>query len=74
LGKNVPEKVVDKHLAMWYYFNCALDERFLYLNNWIAEGRFNLTHNVFFGEFDPGSGLTLAVCFMHASRTNHFGD
>jgi hypothetical protein len=22
-----------------------------------------------FGEFDPGSGLTLAACLMHASRT-----
>ncbi len=23
-----------------------------------------------FGEFDPGSGLTLAVCLTHASRTD----
>ena len=22
----------------------------------------------FFGEFDPGSGLTLAACLIHASR------
>ena len=27
-----------------------------------------------FGEFDPGSGRTLAACLTHASRTvNHFG-
>ena len=24
---------------------------------------------VFFGEFDPGSGRTLAACLTHASRT-----
>ena len=24
---------------------------------------------VFYGEFDPGSGLTLAACLTHASRT-----
>ena len=29
----------------------------------------------FIGEFDPGSGRTLAACLTHASRTeNHFGD
>ena len=26
------------------------------------------TKNKFFGEFDPGSGLTLAACLIHASR------
>jgi hypothetical protein len=25
----------------------------------------------FFGEFDPGSGRTLAACLTHASRTDH---
>jgi hypothetical protein len=25
--------------------------------------------NIFYGEFDPGSGLTLAACLTHASRT-----
>ena len=35
-----------------------------HLNNWIVEG------NVSFVEFDPGSGRTLAVRLMHASRTN----
>ena len=26
----------------------------------------------FFGEFDPGSGRTLAACLTHASRTGGF--
>ena len=26
----------------------------------------------FFGEFDPGSGRTLAACLTHASRTDHW--
>ena len=26
------------------------------------------TKDKFFGEFDPGSGLTLAACLIHASR------
>ena len=25
--------------------------------------------NIFYGEFDPGSGRTLAACLTHASRT-----
>ena len=25
----------------------------------------------FLGEFDPGSGRTLAACLIHASRANH---
>jgi hypothetical protein len=32
---------VDNIFGLWYYLNCALEEeRFLHLNNWIAEGRF----------------------------------
>ena len=27
--------------------------------------------NKFYGEFDPGSGLTLAACLTHASRTEY---
>ncbi len=27
-------------------------------------------HQFFFGEFDPGSGRTLAACLTHASRTD----
>ena len=27
----------------------------------------------FIGEFDPGSGRTLAACLTHASRTEDFG-
>ena len=26
------------------------------------------SHSFFYGEFDPGSGLTLAECLTHASR------
>jgi hypothetical protein len=26
----------------------------------------------FIGEFDPGSGRTLAACLIHASRANHW--
>ena len=33
-----------------------------HLNNWIVKGNTHL-------EFDPGSGRTLAVRLMHASRT-----
>src|SRR3989338_4320511 len=29
---------------------------------------------VFFGEFDPGSGRTLAACLTHASRTGLGGN
>jgi hypothetical protein len=28
---------------------------------------------MFVGEFDPGSGRTLAACLMHASRATHLG-
>ena len=35
-----------------------------HFNNWIVEGNRNN-----FVEFDPGSGRTLAVRLMHASRT-----
>ena len=27
---------------------------------------------MYYGEFDPGSGLTLAACLTHASRTKVF--
>jgi hypothetical protein len=27
-------------------------------------------NNNFYGEFDPGSGRTLAACLIHASRAN----
>ena len=33
------------------------------------ETKTNLTRNLFFGEFDHGSGRTLAACLKHASRT-----
>ena len=52
-----------------------------HFNNWIADERERLGTRLtelsglwpvfcFFGEFDPGSGQTLAECIRHASRTN----
>ena len=38
---------------------------FLLLIDFLAMFRFF----IFFGEFDPGSGRTLAACLTHASRT-----
>ncbi len=32
-------------------------------------GQLSLTEWFLFGEFDPGSGRTLAACLTHASRT-----
>ena len=55
--------------------------RRLHLNNWIAEGtsvgparlvfipEIRFWDEGLYGEFDPGSGLTLAACLTHASRT-----
>jgi hypothetical protein len=31
-----------------------------------------LQFDILFGEFDPGSGRTLAACLTHASRTEMF--
>ena len=63
LGDGSDSIVVGRYSAAGA--NCALpvDERPEYLNSLIVEG------NVKFLEFDPGSGLTLAVRLMHASRT-----
>ena len=33
----------------------------------------NSKENNIFGEFDPGSGQTLAACLTHASRTDRTG-
>ena len=54
-----------------------------HFNNWIADERersgtrstehdscFDSCRFCFFGEFDPGSGQTLAECIRHASRTS----
>ena len=47
-----------------------------HLKRWKATGNFlNLNEraiqatSIFIGEFDPGSGRTLAACLTHASRT-----
>jgi hypothetical protein len=31
-----------------------------------------LSDQIFYGEFDPGSGRTLAACLTHASRAMKF--
>ena len=31
-----------------------------------------LSDQIFYGEFDPGSGRTLAACLTHASRAMNF--
>ena len=33
---------------------------------------FHSSNKTFIGEFDPGSGRTLAACLTHASRTELF--
>src|ERR1044071_5932987 len=35
----------------------------------VCRDELTLVHWIFDGEFDPGSGRTLAACFTHASRT-----
>ncbi|RDE35017.1 hypothetical protein DV713_05100 [Parageobacillus thermoglucosidasius] len=32
-----------------------------------------IEQSTFFGEFDPGSGRTLAACLIHASRADRAG-
>src|SRR5215212_5723853 len=34
-----------------------------------ASSRFSAAIKIIYGEFDPGSGRTLAACLTHASRT-----
>jgi hypothetical protein len=44
--------------------------QFLFKRNKILIEPFRLS-NKFIGEFDPGSGRTLAACLTHASRTEN---
>ncbi len=44
-------------------------KQFLLKRNKILIEPFRLSNNKFIGEFDPGSGRTLAACLTHASRT-----
>ena len=50
--------------GMWSGRKAVAPQRPVHLNNWIVEGS-----EVNQLEFDPGSGRTLAVRLMHASRT-----
>jgi hypothetical protein len=43
----------------------------IYKHNLVKEAL--LSGSEFDGEFDPGSGQTLAACLRHASRTGDFG-
>ena len=74
---------VDSYRARRLIFSFGPCEGPTHFNNWIADERERLgtRYNgmiqssdwlsfVFFGEFDPGSGQTLAECIRHASRTN----
>ena len=49
-----------------------MKQKWFQLNCWIAS-KANELSNYFYGEFDPGSGRTLAACLIHASRANWFG-
>jgi hypothetical protein len=47
----------------------TIASQFLFKRNKIFIEPFRLSNNKFIGEFDPGSGRTLAACLTHASRT-----
>ena len=65
---------LDKQVCIWYYI-CSLIEK----AKWSLKTEQNVNSKLvriiqfeklfFFGEFDPGSGWTLAACLRHASRT-----
>ena len=42
---------------------------FIYLKKRVKRYYLNMIKNVLLEEFDSGSGLTLAACLTHASRT-----
>ena len=51
--------------------NVSNDVRFCQVKLALRTNFFRLCggHVIFYGEFDPGSGRTLAACLTHASRT-----
>ena len=59
---------------LWWFFlvGCAM---IVFFCRFLLVARFWLCHFfdafglIFYGEFDPGSGRTLAACLTHASRT-----
>ena len=79
------QKSVDKRLNVWYIINCQPEKGAAKEYNvlWklsktsiLSSTVLNLSKLIswkkdiyFFGEFDPGSGWTLAACLRHASRT-----
>ena len=56
--------------AMWSGFlGCLLTVALAWLHALLCGVGWGLVLLVLFGEFDPGSGRTLAACLTHASRT-----
>ena len=51
---------LDFSLGCWLFFDASFGFVWL-LHLWVWR--------CFYGEFDPGSGRTLAACLTHASRT-----
>ena len=72
------KKAVDKHKNVWYIRNATCKERqqkrkdlwkLSKTSIWEAREKSKQKIKDFIGEFDPGSGWTLAACLRHASRT-----
>lgn len=55
-------------LSGWWLVVCGFTRCFSLTNFFIGQVHFSVKLS-FVGEFDPGSGRTLAACFIHASRT-----
>ena len=71
---------IDHALCVWLvlvipfwtkHMNVSIDVCFFVRSNSHGAGLFptGFVLFVFYGEFDPGSGRTLAACLTHASRT-----
>src|SRR6267143_3874774 len=52
---------------------CTVPARELADHDWRAIGNSMTAFRVFHGEFDPGSGRTLAACLTHASGATNQG-
>src|SRR5215212_5222874 len=59
--KSVPSNTPCQGL-LWFGFLWLIDIE-------SASSRFSAAIKIIYGEFDPGSGRTLAACLTHASRT-----
>jgi hypothetical protein len=52
--------------------NNKLSENFLFRKLDLSQSKLYELIKHFIGEFDPGSGRTLAACLIHASRANRW--